>query len=190
MMLLIIFLTFFKIGAFTFGGGYAMIPLVQQTVVSKGWLDAATVYQYIGICESTPGPIAINMATFVGSSQGGFFGSVCATLGVVIPSFVIILLIVAVLKNFRENRFVNAALSGIRPIVGGMITATGLYIALSCAIANLDKLSGMRIDFRQIIVAAMLGAAAFVYCKILKKKFSPILLIVTAAVCGIIVYGL
>lgn len=190
MIYLDLLFTFLKIGLFTFGGGYGMIPLVQQAVVGKGWLDAETLYQYIGICESTPGPIAINMATFVGSSQAGFWGSICATLGVVIPSFVIILLIAAVLKNFRENRYVNAALTGIRPVIGGVITATGAYVFLKCLIANFDVLSDMHADIRQIIVAAMLGIGMFVWCKLLKKKFSPILLIVFSAVCGIIVYGL
>ena len=88
-----LFLTMFKIGLFTFGGGYAMIPLVKETVINNGWLAEADFYSFIGVCESTPGPVAINMATYIGSVQGGILGSVCATLGVVLPSFLIILLI-------------------------------------------------------------------------------------------------
>ena len=103
MMLLKLFLTFAKIGLFTFGGGYGMISLIQQEVIARGWLDAEALYRYIGICESTPGPIAVNMATFIGASQAGLPGNLCATLGVVLPSFIIILLIAAVLKSFRIN---------------------------------------------------------------------------------------
>ena len=187
MIYLELFFTFLKIGLFTFGGGYGMIPLVQQEVTAKGWLDAETLYQYIGICESTPGPIAVNMATFVGSTQAGFFGSLCATLGVVLPSFVIILLIAAVLRNFRQNPWVNAALAGIRPVIAGMIAATGIYITLKCIIANFG-LAGMQLDVRQIIIAAVLCVFTFIYCKIIKKEFSPVLLILFSAVCGIAVY--
>ena len=190
MIYLKMFLTFMKIGVFTFGGGYGMIPLVQQEVVSGGWLDAETLYQYIGICESTPGPIAVNMATFVGSSQAGFWGSVCATLGVVLPSFVIILLIAAVLRGFRQNRYVNAALTGIRPVIAGMIAATGAYVGLKCLIVNLDGFSGMGLDVRQIIIAAVLAAGTFIHCKIIKKRFSPIALIVFSALCGMGIYVL
>lgn len=189
MIYLQLMLTFMKIGLFSFGGGYGMIPLVQQEVVGHGWLDAETLYQYIGICESTPGPIAVNMATFVGSSQAGFWGALCATFGVVLPSFVVILLIAAVLKNFRENRYVGAALAGIRPVIAGMIAATGLYICLGCLIQNFDQLAQMHVDFRQAVIVMLLCAAVGIYCKILKKEFSPILLIIFSAVCGIAVYG-
>ena len=107
-----LFLTFFRIGLFTFGGGYGMIPLVQQEVLAHGWMDAAALYRFIGVCESTPGPIAVNMATFVGANQAGLAGSACATLGVVLPALVIMLLIAAVLRGFRQNRFVRAAMAG------------------------------------------------------------------------------
>ena len=102
-----LFLTFFYIGLFTFGGGYAMIPIVRQEVLNRGWLDGSEemVSNMIAVSESTPGPIAINMATFVGSDEAGFLGSVCATLGVVLPSFLVILLIAAVLKNFEKNKY-------------------------------------------------------------------------------------
>ena len=93
-----LFLTFFKIGAVTFGGGYAMIPLVQEAVVPN-WISEEMFMNFIAVAESTPGPIAINMATFIGSTQAGPIGAILATLGVVLPSFIIILLIVAIMKN-------------------------------------------------------------------------------------------
>ena len=108
-----LFLTFFKIGAVTFGGGYAMIPLVQEAALGFGITEDAFL-NFIAVAESTPGPIAINMATFIGSIKGGFFGSVCATFGVVLPSFLIILLISYVLRQFQEVKAVQYAFNGIR----------------------------------------------------------------------------
>lgn len=180
-----LFLTFARVGLFTFGGGYGMMPLIQEVVTQRGWLDAETLLQYIGICESTPGPIAVNMATFIGASQAGILGSACATLGVVLPSFVIILLIAAVLKDFRQDPHVRAALAGITPVVAGMITATGFCAALKCL--GLDALPA-RIDSRQLIIAAGLAALTLVWRKVLKRPFSPILLILCAAVAGMAIY--
>ena len=99
MIYLELFLTFLKIGAVSFGGGYAMIPLIQDAVVSNSWLTVEEILNFIAVSESTPGPIAINMATFVGMSQGGLLGAMLSTIGVVLPSFVIILLVSVVLKN-------------------------------------------------------------------------------------------
>ena len=119
MMLFQMLAVFLKIGLFTFGGGYGMIPLIQQETLSRGWLEEEMLYRFIGISESTPGPIAVNMATFVGSTQGGLVGAALATLGVVLPALIIMLLIAAVLNGFRDNRFVRAAMAGIRPVVAG-----------------------------------------------------------------------
>ncbi len=184
-----LFFTFLKIGAFTFGGGYGMIPLVQQEVLNHGWMDAEALYRFIGVCESTPGPIAVNMATFVGASQAGLAGSACATLGVVLPALILMLLIAAVLKGFRQNRFVRAAMAGIRPVVAGMIAATGLLAALRCVIANFGQGAGQRLDFRQVLIAAMVCCAALLWTKLLKRRFSPIMLILFSAACGLAVYG-
>lgn len=110
-----VFATFFRIGAFTFGGGYAMIPLIQhETVERQGWVSDDDILEIIAIAESTPGPIAINSATFVGYRTCGFLGAACATLGVVLPSFIIILAISYVLREFQEYRAVQYAFNGIR----------------------------------------------------------------------------
>ena len=110
-----VFAAFFKIGAFTFGGGYAMIPLIQKEAVEKhGWVSDDDILEIIAIAESTPGPIAINSATFVGYRAAGVLGSVFATLGVVLPSFVIILALSAVLQQFQEVAAVQYAFNGIR----------------------------------------------------------------------------
>ena len=98
MIYLRLFLEFFKVGLFTFGGGYAMIPLIKEMVLKYGWLTETQFYDFIGVCETTPGPIAVNMATYIGSVNGGFLGSLVATIGVVLPSFIIILMIVTILN--------------------------------------------------------------------------------------------
>ena len=109
-----LFLTFFKIGGFTFGGGHAMIPLIQrETVENKKWITDEDILEIIAIAESTPGPVAINSATFVGYRTAGFWGAVCATLGVVLPSFVIILVIAYLLNSFMEIKAVQYAFQGI-----------------------------------------------------------------------------
>ena len=115
MMFLELFWTFFKIGAFTFGGGYAMLPLIQSEVTAKGWIDEAALVDFIAVSESTPGPIAVNMATYVGSELGGVLGALCATLGVVLPSFVIILIVAGCFTRFRKSKYVQGALSGLKP---------------------------------------------------------------------------
>ena len=125
-----IFLTFFKIGAFTFGGGYAMIPLIQAEAAQKqGWVSEEDILEIVAIAESTPGPIAVNAATFVGYRAGGFLGSVCATLGVVLPSFLTILAVSCVLREFQENIYVRYAFRGIRAGVLALIVKAmwGMY---------------------------------------------------------------
>jgi len=112
-----LFWNFLMIGALSFGGGYGMISLVRETVLGHGWLTEGEFLSFIAVSESTPGPLAINMATFIGASQGGFWGALCATLGVVLPSFVIILLIASVLQNLMKYAGVNAVLGGVRPCV-------------------------------------------------------------------------
>ena len=100
MIFLELFWTFFKIGAFTFGGGYAMLPLIQESVSAKGWLAMEELVDFVAVSESTPGPFAINIATYVGMETGGVFGAVCATLGVVMPSFIVILIVARFYQKF------------------------------------------------------------------------------------------
>lgn len=116
MIYLKLFLNFLMIGALSFGGGYGMVSLVRETVISNVWLTESEFLNFIAVSESTPGPLAVNMATFIGSTQGGILGSFLATLGVVLPSFIIILLIAAVLKNLMKYAGVNAFLSGVRAL--------------------------------------------------------------------------
>ena len=131
MILWELFFTFFTIGAFTFGGGYAMIALIQSEVASKGWLTQQQLVDFVAVAESTPGPIAVNMATFVGSREGGFWGALLATLGVVLPSFVIILVVAKCFQRFRSSTLVKGAMSGLKPAVIGMIGSAALSVAVT-----------------------------------------------------------
>lgn len=129
MIYLELFWTFFTIGAFTFGGGYAMLPLIQEEVVRRGWADSETLLNFVAIAESTPGPFAINTATFVGAEVGGIFGSFCATLGVILPSFVVILIVAKCYDKFRESRVIKGCMSGLKPATVGLIGGAVLSVA-------------------------------------------------------------
>ena len=131
MIYLQLFLTFLKIGVVSFGGGYGMIALVRESVISNAWLSESEFLNMIAVAESTPGPIAINMATFVGSSQAGFLGALVATFGVVLPAFLIILLISAVVRSILKYKVINAVLGRIYPAIAGLIIGTSLTMILS-----------------------------------------------------------
>ena len=126
MICLDLFLGFLKVGCFAFGGAYGAIPLIRDVVLKYGWLEEETLLYFIGVCESTPGPIMINLATYVGSSQAGILGSLLATFAVVLPAFIIILIVVAIMDKFLKNSWVKAVMGGLKPGVIGVILATGL----------------------------------------------------------------
>ena len=186
MIYLRLFLNFLMFVALSFGGGYGMVSLVRERVLSNGWLTENEFLNFIAVSESTPGPLAVNMATFIGSTQGGILGSFVATLGVVLPSFLIILLIASALKNLMKYAPVNAFLSGVRPCVVAMILATALSMALSTLFGLTDLQAGFAPDLRSIAVFAMLGATHLI-CKIIRKTApSPILMILFSAGLGIL----
>ena len=149
MIFLELFWTFFTIGAFTFGGGYAMLPLIQAEVERHGWVDSQTLLDFVAVSESTPGPFAINMATYVGTTQGGVLGAICATLGVVLPSFIIILIVAKCYDKFRTSRAVKGCMSGLKPATVGLIGGAVLneeYAARIGADAYArDAMEGVRI---------------------------------------------
>ena len=190
MIYLKLFLTFFEIGLFTFGGGYAMISLVRDKVLEHGWLTEEGLLNMIAVSESTPGPIAVNMATFVGSTQGGVLGSIMATLGVVLPSFIIILLISSLIRNFLKYDGVKAFLTGVRPCVVALILTTSVTMGLSTLLGFTNVWGGFAPDFKGIIILAILVAIAFIFKKIKKKKPSPILMILISAGLGMILYSI
>ena len=187
MILFELFITFFYIGITTFGGGYAMIPLVREQVLANGWLTEAEFLNMIAVAESTPGPIAVNMATFIGADQAGIAGSALATLGVVLPSFIIILLISSVIKNFLKYKAVNAFLGGVRPVVVGLITATAATMFLSNLFGISTISSKPSIDLPGIIIFAIIVSIALVWKKIKNKKPSPIVMILISAALGMLI---
>lgn len=191
MILLKLFLTFFEIGLFTFGGGYAMISLVKEQVLANNWLSEAELLNMIAVAESTPGPIAVNMATYVGSSQAGILGSALATLGVVLPSFIIILLISAVIKNFLKIEAVQGALAGVRPCVVALILGTAITLALS-TLLGLKTIGETPIspDYIGIVIFAFVFVLAEIIKKVKGKKPSPIIVILISAALGMILYSL
>ena len=187
MIYLDLFLGFLKVGCFAFGGAYGAIPLIRDVVMSYGWLDDEMLTYMIAVSESTPGPIMVNLATYVGSSQAGFLGAVIATLAVVLPSFLIILLVTALQKTALKNKYVQAVLSGLKPCIIGIVLATGIYMVFGNCFG---AISALKVNLRAVMVTAILAASKFGYQHCKKKKLSPILLIVIAAMVGVIVYGI
>lgn len=179
MILLRLFFTFFKIGAFTFGGGYAMLPLIENEVLSKGWATMDELLNFIAVSESTPGPFAINMATYIGTETAGFAGAFCATLGVVTPSFIIILLVARWYTKFRDSRLVSSAMSGIRPAVVGLIAAAAISVAHTVFFPNGIRAASP--DLTMLCYAVIFAAALLLSL----KKVSPIIIIAISAAAGI-----
>ena len=190
MILLELFLTFFEIGALTFGGGYAMIPFVREQVLAHGWLTEEELLNMIAVSESTPGPIAVNMATFVGSNEAGVMGSIMATLGVVLPSFIIILIISSLLKNFLKYKGVKAFLMGVRPCVVSLILGTAFTLLLSVLLGIGSGDFKLNIDINGIVILGIIIAISLIYKRRRGKKPSPILMIAISAFLGMIFYSI
>ena len=180
-MLFKLFYTFAKIGLFTFGGGYGMIALVQdECVEKKKWITEDEFATVLTIAESTPGPIAINCATYVGMETGGVFGAICATLGVVLPSFIVILCVARFYKKFKESKIVSSVMTGLRPAVIGLIGSALVSMILTVFLPN-------GFDFGGIVIPDLLVslAIAVVMTILVFKKVHPIIIIVLSAVAGI-----
>lgn len=186
--LLQLFATFFKIGLFTFGGGYAMLPLIREETLANSWATESEIINFIAVSESTPGPFAINMATYVGSQVGGawgflgsFFGSFFATLGVVLPSFIVILIVAKFFEKFKNSQIVKGAMSGLKPTVVGLIAAAVLSVGKNVLFPNgfsFNTFSGIEI-YLSLGICLVMAVAAF-------KKVHPIIIICASAVLGIV----
>ena len=181
MIYLELLLGFLEVGCFSFGGAYAAIPLIRDVVLKYGWLEEETLLYFIGVCESTPGPIMINLATYVGSSQAGIMGSFLATFAVVLPAFLIILGVVAIMDKFMKNPWVKAAMNGLKPGVIGVILATGISLILSNVVVE------KTIEWKALILTVVIAALKIGSQLIWKKKIAPIPLISISAVLGILI---
>lgn len=188
MILLKLFWEFFKTGLFAIGGGPATLPFLQDMSLATGWFTLDELANMVAVSESTPGPIGVNMATYVGYTTAGLPGGVIATLGLITPSIIIILIVAAVLQSFRNNFYVNSAFYGLRAASSGLIAAA-LWAMLTIAVLDIDlfRATGMFTDL--ISPKALILAAVLLYftrfCK-KTKNLHPILFIIASAVIGIV----
>ena len=185
MVYLDLLIGFLKVGLFSFGGGYVSIALIKEIVASHGWMDEEMLMYMIAVSESTPGPLMVNLATYIGSSKGGILGALIATSAVVLPAYVIIFLIILLFKGLMKNKAFQSVFDGLKPCVIGIIFATGLSVVWN----NLNIQIGTGFDYTAGILTVILAAIYFGSRKIIKKGMSPILLIVISGVVGIMVYG-
>ena len=171
-ILIDLFITFFKIGAFSFGGGYAMLPLIEEEVIQvHNWIKPTEFIDILAISEMTPGPIAINSATYLGYKVAGVLGSAVSTLGVVLPSFIVMSVIFHFVYKFKESPYVEWVFKGIRPVVLGLIASAAVTVAKSTFV-----------DIKSVIIAFLL------FYIVTFKKFNPILAIVVAGGLGVLLY--
>ena len=202
MIYLQLFWEYFKVGLFTIGGGYAMLPLVTQIVIGNGWLTEDQLINFIGIAESTPGPFAINLATFVGNTVGleqggigvfgGILGALVATVAVVLPSLITIIVVTILFEKFKKNKYVQGALRGIKPVVVGLILSAVITVGCKVILPNLSfkKLSAdgfSQFNWISLIIIAVFAPLSQI--KIKRKKLHPIFLILLSAVVGIVMFG-
>jgi len=192
MIYLDLFWTFFKIGLFTIGGGQAMIPMIMTNVVDKGWMEYDSLINFIAISESTPGPFAVNIATYTGIETGGIFGAICATLGVVLPSVIIILLIAKIFTQFMKKRAVKEVFLGVGSTVTGLLASVWLSLFLTLifgiSVANYQVAGTFNPDWLSLGLFAVVLPISFI--KIKGKKFPAILIVVISALLGLLVFGL
>lgn len=184
MVYLKLFSVFFKIGLFSVGGGLATLPFLQQLVSKYGWITSEELVNMIAISESTPGPIGVNVATFVGNNTAGILGGIISTLGLITPSIIIILVIAHYFSEFSEEHIVKSAFYGIRPAVAGLIGAAGFEVA-KITLFNIDTYfkTNNILDFFEIK-----GIMLFIVMLYLIDKYKkhPIIYIICAAVIGIV----
>ena len=185
MVYLDLLIGFLKVGLFSFGGGYVSIALIKEIAVSHGWMDEEMLTYMIAVSESTPGPLMVNLATYIGSTKGGFLGALIATSAVVLPAYIIILLIVLLFKGLMKNKAFQSVFDGLKPCVIGIILATGLSVVWN----NLNIQIGTGFDYIAGILTVVLAALYFGSRRIIKKGISPILLILISGVIGIAVCG-
>ncbi len=184
MIYLQLFFNFFYVGAFAFGGGYTMIPMFQRIVTEYGWLSLESFTDMIAVSQMTPGPIAVNLATFVGYRTAGVFGSLVATLGVCLPSFLLVLLLMRFVMKFEEKPVVVSVLKVLRPAVAGLIAAAAYLIALNSPLVRVDRYEQIGrvwaiIDPVSFVMALLIMGAIY------KFKQHPILYVIGAGVVGI-----
>ena len=190
MIYLQLFFTFLKVGAFAFGGGYAMLSLMGDSVLKYGWMTEEELLNFVGVETVIPGPIAVNMATYIGYEQGGFLGALLATVGVVLPSFIVILAVAAFIKNLLKYPPVKTFIASMRPALGGLILSVAATMALT-VFFGIDTINSITFtfDWRTTIVLAVVIAVPIVWKHLKKTEFSSILLVIISGILGIVLFG-
>ena len=191
MIYLQLFFTFLKVGTFAFGGGYAMLSLIGDSVLKYEWMTEQELLNFVGVETIIPGPIAVNMATYIGYEQAGFLGALLATVGVVLPSFLIILTVAALIKNLLKYPAVKTFIASMRPALGGLILSVAATMALTVFL-GIDTVKNIHLtlDWRTLAVLATVTALPLVWKHFRKKELSSILLVVISGVLGILFFGL
>ncbi|WKY44839.1 chromate transporter [Eubacteriaceae bacterium ES2] len=184
-----LFITFFKIGLFTIGGGYAMIPLIQQEVLGNGWLTMTEFVNFLAVAESTPGSFAVNIATFIGMELGGILGAIVTTTAVVLPSLIIIVLIAKLFTGFQDNKWVKGALYGIRPVVIALIASAVVSLMLKGLFLEGAQMTSLQTIFaalqlKEVLIFVITSIAYF------KFKLHPIQLVLLSGGLGVILFGM
>jgi len=175
---------FLKVGFFSFGGGFASIPVVRDVVLHYGWMSEDMLTYMIAVSQSTPGPIMVNLATYVGSSKAGVLGALIATIVVVLPAFIIMIIAAMIMERVVDNPYVKAVLHGLIPCIAGIITATGIYSFINVCLVKEPKLMP---DYRMTILTVAIVFIYYASRKFKKKGISPIGIIVLSAIAGVIV---
>ena len=187
MIYLQLFFAYLQIGLFTIGGGHAAIPVAQSVLVDGyGWLTVKEFTDMITLSEMTPGPFAINSATYVGIKTGGILGGVVATLSFLIPSVVICFSLYFIVKKFRRQKFISGFMAGIKPAVSGLISAAGFTIALT-ALFGASALNQLKVDFNFDLIALIIATLSVIAVR--KTKINPVLVILLSGVFGVLLYS-
>ena len=189
MIYLQLFFTFLKVGLFAFGGGYSMLSLISNSVIQYGWMSEEEMLRFVGVETVIPGPIAVNMATYVGYEQAGFFGALLATIGVVLPSFVIILLVASCIKNLLKYPLVQTFIVSIRPSIAALILSVALTMALTVffGVKHIKNIA-ITFDYRTLIVLAIVAGIAMTAKYFRKKEISSIVLVLISGALGVLLF--
>ena len=186
-----LFFTFLKVAAFAFGGGYAMLSLIGDSVLEYNWMTEQELLNFVGVETVIPGPIAVNMATYIGYDQGGFLGALLATIGVVLPSFIIILIVATLIKNLLKYSPIKTFITSMRPALAGIILSVAVTMALT-TFFGIDTVNNINyaFDWRTLVVLAVMILIPFLWKRIKKKEFSSIVLVAISGVMGMLLYGM
>ncbi|NMA85261.1 MAG: chromate transporter [Epulopiscium sp.] len=180
-------LTFFKLGLFSFGGGYAMIPLIEKEIERHGWMTATEFSNIIAIAEMTPGPIAVNSATFVGYKTAGIFGGIIATIGVALPSLLLILLVSQIFFKYQKHPVNKMIFYGIRPVIVGLITTATVFVGRTAVLKEGAVIVGGADIFNSLNFGSI-AICILSFIGLLKYKIHPIAMIGISAVLGMILF--